>query len=41
MAEELGSRLGFDVSEAIASLNQLKRAFDQYAANISKVAGSS
>lgn len=41
MAEELGSRLGFDVSEAVTELNKLKRAFDQYSSNITKIAGDS
>lgn len=41
MAEELGSTLGFDVSEAVASLKQIKRAFDEYSSNLEKAAGDS
>jgi TP901 family phage tail tape measure protein len=41
MAEEFGSKLGFDISEAVASLNKLKREFDAYNASLNKVAGAS
>ena len=39
MAEELGSKLGFDVSSAISSIQKLKRELDGYNSELAKVAG--
>jgi phage tail tape measure protein, TP901 family, core region len=39
MADELGSKLGFDVSDAIASLRALKREFENYSDSLLKSAG--
>lgn len=40
MAEELGSKLGFDVSQAVASLSKLKRELESYSASLVQTAGS-
>lgn len=37
---ELGSKLGFDVSDAVSALSRLKRELDSYSANLLKIAGT-
>ena len=39
MAEELGSKLGFDVSQAVTALNLLKRQLDSYSTSLAESAG--
>lgn len=39
MADDIGSKLGFDASQAIAQIERLKRELDSYTAAMSKAAG--
>lgn len=41
MADELGSKLGFDASDAINSIQKLKRELDSYNSTLEKTAGGS
>jgi len=41
MADDIGSKLGFDASDAIASIQRLKKELDSYNAALEKVAGGS
>lgn len=41
MAEEIGSKLGFDAAQAIASIQKLKKELDSYNAQLAKIATGS